>query len=182
MLAENYPTIDSFVDKYMPLIHPSNSIYLAGWSSGGNIALALAARRIQAGLPVKGVILLDSSNTFGWKLIDNRAYQAPTTLWDMHLAHVVSLLETCVQPRCSAPVLLIRAETPWLMPNCKWAYPSLKEGERKDERLERNFYELEKMSNLTVVTIPGSEHRSLMMNPFHRRLVSEEIRKWCGSR
>ncbi|KAE9401198.1 acetyl-CoA synthetase-like protein [Gymnopus androsaceus JB14] len=150
VLAENYPTIDSFVDKYMPLIHPSNSIYLAGWSSGGNIALALAARRIQAGLPVKGVILLDSSNTFGWKLIDNRAYQAPTTLWDMHLAHVVSLLETCVQPRCSAPVLLIRAETPWLMPNCKWAYPSLKEGEREDERLERNFYELEKMSNLTV--------------------------------
>ena len=140
----------------------------------------MAALRAKAGLPLKGVILLDSSNTLGWKLIDWSPYESPT-LRGVHFRHILPLLETADQPYCSVPVLLIRSEIPWTA-NGKpvWEYPPLPPGQvEPDTRFQHNFYSLEKMPNVTIVTIPGSDHISLMANSSHRRQVCDHIRTWC---
>ncbi|KAE9399236.1 acetyl-CoA synthetase-like protein [Gymnopus androsaceus JB14] len=169
----NYPTIDSFAEQYLTLISPDENVYLAGWSSGGTLALAMAALRAKAGLPLKGVILTGL-------LIDWSPYESPT-LRGVHFRHILPLLETADQPYCSVPVLLIRSEIPWTA-NGKpvWEYPPLPPGQvGPDKRFQHNFYSLEKMPNVTIVTVPGSDHISLMANSSHRRQVCDHIRTWC---
>ncbi|KAJ3875334.1 hypothetical protein F5051DRAFT_471010 [Lentinula edodes] len=58
-LEAAYPSWESFVQSYEPLL-PLRSAFIGGWSSGGNIALLLAAEHVRKSRPVKGVILLDS--------------------------------------------------------------------------------------------------------------------------
>lgn len=64
-LEANFPTIDSFTDNYAPFIPMGEPVYLGGYSSGGLLALGIAARRRSLGQPVAGVILLDTFNTQG---------------------------------------------------------------------------------------------------------------------
>ncbi|KAE9384858.1 acetyl-CoA synthetase-like protein [Gymnopus androsaceus JB14] len=176
-LSQNYPTIDSFTEHYLSLIPMDRSIYLAGWSSGGTLALAMAAARVKSGLPIKGVILIDSSNTLGWKIKFRTTFNS---MKGAHLRHIRPLLETAEQPYCPVPVLLIRSERPFTI-NGKPLneYPPLLHGQTEDARLLHNFYDMEKMPNCKIVTIPGSDHISLMSNVLHRSQLCDHIRDWC---
>ncbi len=66
-LRAQFPSWDSYVSGYAPLIPADENVYLGGWSFGGAIALSIAARRLAAGQPVRGVVLVDRYNTTDWK-------------------------------------------------------------------------------------------------------------------
>lgn len=119
-LNAHFPTFDSYVSAYLQLLPPSDDIFLGGWSVGGTIALALAARRLAAGQRVRGVVLLDSYNTAGWRRVSS---PPPRPVEDVHCAlssdqfarahqaHCDSLIgEFAVStPLADVPVLLVRA-------------------------------------------------------------------------
>ncbi|KAJ6543923.1 hypothetical protein B0H19DRAFT_290764 [Mycena capillaripes] len=54
-LEANFPTIESFTDRYMPLLPQDEPIYLGGYSSGGLLAISMAARRLSLGHPVRNL-------------------------------------------------------------------------------------------------------------------------------
>ncbi|KAJ7667518.1 acetyl-CoA synthetase-like protein [Mycena polygramma] len=60
-LEANFPTIDSFTDRYMPLLPQDEAIYLGGYSSGGLLALSMAARRRSLGHPVRDLSFFNVS-------------------------------------------------------------------------------------------------------------------------
>lgn len=58
-LEANFPTLESFTDKYMSLIPADAPIYLGGYSSGGLLAISIAARRLFLGQPVCNLSFFD---------------------------------------------------------------------------------------------------------------------------
>jgi thioesterase domain-containing protein len=60
-LEANFPTLESFTDHYMHLIPQDEPIYLGGYSSGGLLAISMAARRRSLGHPVRNLSFFGSS-------------------------------------------------------------------------------------------------------------------------
>lgn len=181
-LESNYPTFDSFSTQYMPLIPSDQAVYLAGWSSGGNVALDIAAKRLARGMPVKGVILLDTMNTEGWKLriVEPTPGFERGELMTMHLIHTKILLQQVVEPRCDFPVLLIRAgsEHPMAVPGV-WEHRPLPEKGTVDMRHERNFFTTRNVPFMETVTLDKANHMSLFSEEPYRQITSDIIRQWC---
>ncbi|MDN3356252.1 type I polyketide synthase [Actinomadura sp. DC4] len=95
---------------------------LAGYSSGGVLAQAVAHRLEAAGTPPRGVVLIDSdplrpgwAEKAGGALFDALAERAPAPPGDARLtamAHYLDLLTGWTPPTPSAPVLALRAANP----------------------------------------------------------------------
>ncbi|KAJ6561549.1 acetyl-CoA synthetase-like protein [Mycena vulgaris] len=170
-LAARYPSVDAFCERYMPLVPSDRTVILAGWSSGGKIALNFQAHRHSAGLPVKAVILLDSYNTEGSERFEPPADMGLPPLQDMHLRYMNTLGPAYLEPYCSVPVLLIKAAHSLL--------PTPSE-EAAREAHSRNNWTLRNLPLMETVVVPNSDHASLMFNADHRQLVSTLIRDWCA--
>ncbi|KAJ7753357.1 acetyl-CoA synthetase-like protein [Mycena maculata] len=170
-LAARYPSVDAFCERYMPLVPESPTVVLAGWSSGGKIALSFAAQRRAAGFPVKGVVLLDSYNTEGSSRFEPPADMNLPPLQDMQLRYMNTLGPSYLEPHCVVPVLLIKAERSLL--------PTPSEAAAREAH-SRNKWTVRNLPLLEIVVVPNSDHASLMFNADHRRVVSGLIRDWCA--
>ncbi|KAF7330868.1 Acetyl-CoA synthetase-like protein [Mycena venus] len=188
-LEANFPTLESFTDRYMPLLPGDEPIYLGGYSSGGLLAISMAARRRSLGQPVKGVVLLDTFNTQGWKF---RGFEQTTDYGTNHISnalnpgakelqrlserHTYHLIQYFVEPSIEVPVLLLRAgvrdtsDTEFYV------------AENGDDEL--NFFTRENIPLLEIHTVPGAEHADLVgyKDNFATPVVhevAEHIRQWC---
>ncbi|KAJ6463219.1 acetyl-CoA synthetase-like protein, partial [Mycena vitilis] len=165
-LEANFSTLDSFTDRYLPLLPQDEPIYLGGYSSGGLLALSMAARRRSLGHPVKGVVLLDTFNTQGWTF---QGFQADTDYGSNHISnalnpakelqrlserHTYHLIQYFVEPQIDVPVLLLRAgvrdtsDTEFIV------------AETGDDEL--NFFTRENNPLLEIHTVPGAEHADMV--------------------
>ncbi|KAI0667972.1 acetyl-CoA synthetase-like protein [Trametes maxima] len=119
-LRAQFPSFDSYVSAYAPLIPADDDVCLGGWSFGGAVALTIAARRIASGQRVRAVILIDSFNTTGWRPANSDAPLAEAGEHERlsadafaaaHQAHMDKIVgefrEASVS--LSVPVLLVRA-------------------------------------------------------------------------
>ncbi|KAK0437447.1 acetyl-CoA synthetase-like protein [Desarmillaria tabescens] len=177
-LISRYASWDAYVDAYDPLI-PKENVYIGGWSFGGMLALAIAERRLQRGDPVKGIVLIDSYNTQGWRNVSNCSPDDTPDILDfstIHQAHVDDrLIESFVEPRCDVPVLLVRAGNGLGTDGDGFVLP---EGQKCGER---NFWSEDAFKSLDIVTIFGAGHYDLMQSDETVGLVSETIRRWFGN-
>ncbi|KAJ7762734.1 acetyl-CoA synthetase-like protein [Mycena maculata] len=187
-LEANFPTLESFTDKYIPLMAPDEPIFLGGYSSGGLLAISIAARRRSLGQPVKGVVLLDTFNTQGWTF---RGFAPDTDYGSNHLSnalnpsakelqrlserHTYHLIQYFIEPKLDVPVLLLRAgvrdtsDTEFYV------------ADGGDDEL--NFFTRENMPMIEVYTVPGAEHADMVgyKDNFATPVVcevAEHIRRW----
>ncbi|KAJ6498333.1 acetyl-CoA synthetase-like protein [Mycena vulgaris] len=187
-LIEGYDSWKCIVGQYLPLIPATESVYLGGWSSGGNLALAMAAERVAQGLPVHGVILLDPYNAEGFTVSEGHTYyparkgryiSKPRARQLAHLKHSRKLMENYVQPKVDVPVLLIRAGTSVHDTLRHYNIPEPADYAVRDSRYDTNFFTRERITKLEVITIEDADHKSLVQNPAFSGRVSALIRKWC---
>lgn len=191
------------MEAYLPLI-PKGDVFLGGWSFGGALALMIARARLDRGLPVKGVVLIDSFNSEGWSLMDdssprflaNSDQQAALSATDfsaLHQAHADTLLVGGYhQSSCpDTPVLLIRADNT-LHDDNTFVVPGyeVSEQHRKNDGVSlrrgkelspmmRNFWSPERFGTFDVLTVPNVGHWDLLTPGGTVVLVSEAIEKWC---
>ncbi|KAJ7727915.1 acetyl-CoA synthetase-like protein [Mycena metata] len=187
-LEANFPTLGSFTDRYIPLLPADEPIFLGGYSSGGLLAISMAARRRSLGQPVKGVILLDTFNTQGWTFrgfapdtdygtnhISNALNPGAKELQRLSERHTYHLIQHFVEPQLDVPVLLLRAGV---------RDTSDTEFYVTDGDDELNFFTRENNPLIEVYTIPGGEHADLVgykdnfATPVVQE-VAEHIRQWC---
>ncbi|KAJ7179599.1 acetyl-CoA synthetase-like protein [Mycena filopes] len=156
----------SFAERYMPLLPPDEPIFLGGYSSGGLLAISMAARRRSLGQPVKGVILLDTFNTQGWTFrgfapdtdygtnhISNALNPGAKELQRLSERHTYHLIQYFVEPKLDVPVLLLRAGV---------RDTSDTEFYVTDGDDELNFFTRQNNPLIEVHTIPGGEHADMV--------------------
>ncbi|KAJ3839398.1 acetyl-CoA synthetase-like protein [Lentinula raphanica] len=173
-LEAAYSTWENFVQSYEPLL-PSRSIFLSGWSSGGNIALLLAAERIRKGRLVAGVILLDSYAGKGYMPTKEHRTDYPDdpakSRAYTQMNHIEKLLVTYPEPDSreleGVPVLLIRAGSDPLGKVTR-DHPN-----QTKEDLEKNLWTKVKMD---ITEVKEANHKSLMAEEEFRRRVAQIIR------
>lgn len=161
----------------MSLIPSSRSVYIGGWSSGGNIALLLAAERVRRGMPVAGVILLDSHNGRGFQPKRHRTdYDDPARARSyVQMNHIEALLPLFEEPTMGdeVPILLIRAGADPLGRIPK-SFPS-----QPADGIPRNFWTKENLRNLEVAVVQEANHKTLMDDAQFRPIVARFMREWC---
>ncbi|KAK7473234.1 hypothetical protein VKT23_001332 [Stygiomarasmius scandens] len=175
-LSQSFPSWHSFVECYIPLM-PSTSVFIAGWSSGGNIALLLAAERVRRGLPVKGVILLDSYNGQGFIPKRHKTdYDDPAKRRAYsQMNHIETLLPHFEEPVLeNVPVLLIRADQDPL-----GRIPASYPGKRKED-ICVNFWSRDKLKRLDIALVEGANHKTMMDEASFRPRVATIMRHWCS--
>ncbi|KAJ7477238.1 acetyl-CoA synthetase-like protein [Mycena galericulata] len=166
-LEANFPTLESFTDKYLPLMPPDEPIFLGGYSSGGLLAILIAARRCSLGQPVKGLVLFDTFMTQGWTFrgfapdtdygsnhISNALNPSAKELQRLSERHTYHLIQHFIEPKIEVPVLLLRAGV--RDTSATEFYVS----DGGDDEL--NFFTRENMPLLEVHTVAGAEHADMV--------------------
>ncbi|KAJ4491140.1 hypothetical protein C8J55DRAFT_556731 [Lentinula edodes] len=177
-LEAAYPSWESFVQSYEPLL-PLRSVFIGGWSSGGNIALLLAAEHVRKSRPVKGVILLDSYTGDGFIPTKEHKTDYPDDPAKARaytqMNHIEKLLVAYPEPESSElegiPVLLIRAGSD-PMGKVTRDHPN-----QTKENLEKNLWSKVKME---IKEVKEANHKSLMAEEEFRQRVAKIVRRWCG--
>ncbi|KAF8146940.1 hypothetical protein K438DRAFT_1868307 [Mycena galopus ATCC 62051] len=169
-LEANFPTLDRYIDHYLPLLPPNEPIYLGGFSSGGLLGILMAARR--------RVILFDTFSTQGWKLRGFQADAGPLELQRLSHRHTSLLIQHFVEPEIDFPVLLLRAGA--VQTRTKTSPWQVHEGGNE----ELNFFTPNPF--FEIQTIPGAAHSDMVAyqdnyaTPAVQK-VAEHIRRWCRS-
>ncbi|TBU25911.1 acetyl-CoA synthetase-like protein [Dichomitus squalens] len=209
-LRSQFPTMASYVAAYTPLISSASDIFLGGWSVGGMLALALAQKRLAAGQRVRGVVLIDSFNSEGWRYtgspLDSEHGNDKLSAEEfsrVHQAHVDGIIGRLTTKRCDVPVLLVRAgigmgvqeieqagfAVPYLNRSAQRSLDSGIGGLSDDDDLktptctspeETNFWTRSVLPQLEVVTVEGADHYSLMRDGALCAKASAEVAKWLA--
>lgn len=152
----DFSSLDAFAREYLPLF-PPEPIYIAGHSSGGNIAMLIAAARIAKGLPVKGLILLDAFNAEGFEERSDCPWKA-SQFFNKCVFHTVGLMPGFRAPVCNVPTLLIRATADVEKTIGGWTIPS-------PAPYETNLWTTEMIPNLDIAVVEGANHATLWRDP-----------------